>query len=125
MLWIIPVGINFKGLREMMIFSYNLKIFFFQYFIHIIKMVTHNGNFYCDSNKKRTMIYFLFSRLHHSSCKSFIHYLIYVNPFFISFMRHMIIIYASPSSIFTPFFQKYQKSYSIFTIDDLISLIHI
>ncbi|CAB5354141.1 unnamed protein product [Rhizophagus irregularis] len=91
MLWIIPVGINFKGLREMMIFSYNLKIFFFQYFIHIIKMVTHNGNFYCDSNKKRTMIYFLFSRLHHSSCKSFILYLIY--------------------------------SYSIFTIDDLISLI--
>ncbi|CAB4420155.1 unnamed protein product [Rhizophagus irregularis] len=54
-------------------------------------MVTHNGNFYCDSNKKRTMIYFLFSRLHHSSCKSFILYLIY--------------------------------SYSIFTIDDLISLI--
>ncbi|CAB5393054.1 unnamed protein product [Rhizophagus irregularis] len=40
MLWIIPVGINFKGLREMMIFSYNLKIFFFQYFIHIIKNVT-------------------------------------------------------------------------------------
>ncbi|CAB4387674.1 unnamed protein product [Rhizophagus irregularis] len=47
MLWIIPVGINFKGLREMMIFSYNLKIFFFQYFIHIIK----NGFyiiFYCS-----------------------------------------------------------------------------
>ncbi|CAB5185435.1 unnamed protein product [Rhizophagus irregularis] len=74
MLWIIPVGINFKGLREMMIFSYNLKIFFFQYFIHIIKMVTHNGNFYFlfifkpfDQMSLTQEVIFVFPELFHTN----------------------------------------------------------